>query len=193
MRAALEAVAISYDAWMPDKCPDKEKTMSDSALVDASPEAVMAWWFHPDRSEEFRDRLERSGARDVSVSESIHGDIAVLNVDYRNRRGKSVHQRKERRLTPEGMAPRNGDRFVAESTDILIKETQRGREITRTCAGRIEFIPQSDGSTKVVSIHRHVLSGGTWGERLGNQRGDADLQSRQFAELIDGCRAAVSS
>jgi hypothetical protein len=166
--------------------------MSDSALVDASPQAVMAWWFHPDRREEFRDRLERSGARDVSVSGSGHGDIAVMNAVYQNRRGKSVRQRQERRLTPEGIAPASGDRFVAESTDIMVKETQSGREITRTCAGRIEFIPQSDGSTQVVSIHRHVLTGGTWAERLGNRRGDGALQSRQFAELIDGCRAAVA-
>ncbi len=178
-----------YDAGMPDKA----KTMSDSARVEASPEAIMAWWFHPDRSQEFRDRLERSGASDVSVSDTRYGDIAVLNAAYRNRRGKSVHQRKERRLTPEAMAPLSGDRFVAESTDILVKETQSGRQITRTCAGRIEFIPQSDGSTQVVSVHQHALTGGTWAERLGNRRGDAALQSRQFAELIDGCRAAMSS
>jgi hypothetical protein len=183
------AISISYDAGMPDKA----KTMSDSALVDASPEAVMAWWFHSDRWEEFRDRLERPGARDVSVSGSRHGDIAVLKTAYRNRRDKNVHQRQERRLTPEGMAPPSGDRFVAQSTDILIKETQSGREITRTCAGRIEFIPQSDGSTQVVSVHRHVLTGGTWAERLGTRRGDGALQSRQFAELIDDCHAAVSS
>jgi hypothetical protein len=173
--------------------PNKAKTTSDSARVDASPEAVMVWWFHPDRWEEFRDRLERSGARDVSVSGSKDGDIVVLNTAYRNRLGKSVHQRQERRLTPEGKAFPSGDRFVAESTDILIKETQSGREITRTCAGRIEFIPQSDGSTQVVSVHRHALTGGTWAERLDNRRGGGALQSRQFAELIDGCRAAVSS
>jgi hypothetical protein len=167
--------------------------MSDSGRVDASPKAVMAWWFHPDRREEFRDRLERSGARDVSVSGSRDGDTAVLETAYRNRQGKRVRQRQERRLTPEGLAPPSGDSFVAESTEITIKETQSGREITRTCVGRLEFIPQSDGSTQVVSVHRHALTGGRWAERLGNRRGDGTVQSRQFAELIDGGRAAVSS
>ena len=143
----------------------------------------MAWWFHPDRWEEFRDRLERSGARDLFVSGSRDGDTAVLEVAYTNRQGRSVHQRQERHLTPDGMAPPSGDRFIAESTDIMTKETQSGREITRTCAGRIEFIPQFDGSTQVVSVHRHALTGGTWAERLGNRRGDGALQSRQFAGI----------
>ncbi len=75
----------------------------------------------------------------------------------------------------------------------MTKETQNGREITRTCSGRIEFIPQSDGSTQVVSVHRHALTGGTWTERLINRRGDGALQSRQFEELIDGCRSEMSS
>jgi hypothetical protein len=172
--------------------PAEARIMSDSGRIDASPEAVMAWWFHPDRREEFRERLERSGARDVSVASSREGDTAVLEVAYRNRRGRSVHQRLERLLTPEGMAFPNGDRFVAESREILTKESQSGREITRTCGARIEFVPQSDGSTQVVSLHRHSLKGGTWAERLGNRRGDAAVQSRQFAELIDGCRAGVS-
>jgi hypothetical protein len=129
----------------------------------------------------------------VSVSGSRDGDTAVLEAEYSNRQGRRVHQRQERRLTPEGMAPLSGDRFVSESKDIMIKETQSGRELTLTCAGRIEFIPQTDGSTQVVSVHRHALTGGTWAERFGNRRGDGALQNRQFAELIDGCRAAVTS
>jgi len=123
----------------------------------------------------------------------MENGITVLTTTYVNRRGNRVHHRQERSLTSDGTAPPSGDRFVSESTEVMTKETQSGHEITRTCDGRTEFIPKSDGSTEVVSVHRHALAGGTWAERLGNRKGDRALQGRQFAELIEGCRAAMTS
>ena len=148
----------------------------------------MAWWFHPGRSQEFRGRIERSGARDVSVTASFENGITVLTTSFVNRLGNRVHQRQERSLTSDGTAPPSGDRFIAASIEVMTKETQSGHEITRTCEGRTEFIPRPDGSTEVVSAHRHVLAGGTWAERLGNRRGI----ERFRAALIEGCRAAMT-
>jgi hypothetical protein len=172
--------------------PGKTRTILNSGSVAAAPATVMAWWFHPDRSEDLRDRLNRVGARDVSVDVSQEGDIRVVTTSYVNNRGNKVHSRRERPLTSEGTAPPSGDRFISESIEVLTMETRSGHKLTRTCNGRMAFIPQPDGSTEVVSIHRHALVGGTWAERLGAQKGDGKLQTRQFAEVIESCRAATS-
>jgi hypothetical protein len=188
----MSAVGRPHQARTMSGMPVNPRPIMDSAVVNADAQAVMAWWFHPDRWDDFRNRLERTGAREVSVTGSMEDDVTVVTISFVNPRGRRVHQRRERRLTSDGTAPRKGDRFVVETDEVMTKETQSGRGITRTCEGRTEFIPNADGSTEVVSVHRHALAGGTWAERLGNRRGDRTLQGRHFAELIESCRAATS-
>ncbi len=169
-----------------------DKTIRNTGVVNASPQAVMVWWFHPDRRQEFRDRIERSGGRDVSVVASMEGDLTVTTTTFVNKGGHQVRERQERRLTSEGTAPPNGSRFIAESTEVMTREGPGGHEATRTCQGRMEFVPRPDGSTEVISLHKHVVTGGTFGGRLRYRRVDPAVQSRQFAEMIELCRAALT-
>lgn len=51
-------------------------------------------------------------------------------------------------LTLNGLAARNGDRFVAPTTDSVISKPPSGADVTVTRDTRTEFIPQPGGETQ---------------------------------------------
>lgn len=153
----------------------------------------MAWWFDPDRKNDFRDRIERTGATDFSLTESTTDGVRVRVATWKDRRGWVHHHRTELHLDPHGMPPRSGDRFIASGSDTVSFQHPRGKKFGFTCTGRIEFVPQTSGSTEIVSIHSHATAGGTWFQQRYIRRSDLQNGTRQFdEESIARCRAAVS-
>jgi hypothetical protein len=136
-------------------------SMRLTAVVKAEPELVMAWWFHPDRKDDFRHRIERDGATDVSLTESTADGVRVRTATFRDRRGWTHDHQVETRLTAEGMGTRRGDRFIAPTGDVNNLHSPRGQRITLQCAGGIEFVPQSEGPPRSPSCI--VIP--SWGER----------------------------
>jgi hypothetical protein len=167
-------------------------SLETAATVGASPERVMAWWFSSDRKNDFRDRIERTGAKDFSLTESTQEGVRVRDATWKDRRGWVHHHRTEWHLDPDGKAPRRGDRFIAPGNDAVSFQHPRGRKIVLTCTARIEFVPQTNESTEIVVVHSHNTAGGTWIQQRAIRKSDLKNCTRQFDDAIARCRAAVS-
>lgn len=168
-----------------------EWTYQTAGIVNASPERIMAWWYHPDRRAEFQDRLETAGHLDVSVTESMSDGVRVWIVCFKDRRGWVQHHQIETHLTPDGTATRDGDRFIAPSGDVVNYDTPDGQTLTTTCTGQIEFIPQASGESEISVVHHHKLVGGSWLRRWSMRRSEPRNSDRVFQESIIRCQAAV--
>jgi hypothetical protein len=73
-------------------------SFESAATVDASPESVMAWWFHPDRRDDLRRRIEGAGARDFSLTESTTDGLRVRTMQWTDRGGWETRHEAETRL-----------------------------------------------------------------------------------------------
>jgi hypothetical protein len=124
-----------------------EWSYQTAGMVNASAERVMAWWFHPDRRAEFQDHIEKAGGRDVSVTQSMSDGVRIRIVNFKDRRGWVQRHQVETRLAPDGIPARDGDRFVAPGGDVVSYSPPSGGEITITCIGQVEFIPQVSAVT----------------------------------------------
>ena len=152
----------------------------------------MSWWFHPDRGDDLRKRLEESGNTDVSVTESTTTDgVRVRAARWKGSKGWDHHQRTETTLDPSGMAARSDHIYVAEASDVVSYESPSGQKLTTTCSGRVEFIPLASGQTTIRVVHHHVLVGGSWVERRSHRRAEQLYTERVFRERIARCQAAV--
>jgi hypothetical protein len=152
----------------------------------------MAWWYHPDRREDFRKRIEGTGARDFSLTESTTDGMRVRTAQWKDRRGGEQRHYIETRLGPTGMAARSGDRFIAPGRDVVTYQPPWRRSVTVSCNGRIEFIPRSSGETEIRAFHDHTMTGGLWLQHWCFRKCSPKAQERQFVEQIDRCRAATS-
>jgi hypothetical protein len=66
-----------------------------------------------------------------------------------------------------------------------------GDSITFTCRGHMDFKHLDDGSTEIVAIHEHKLTGGTWFIRRQKKKSNQESEVREFGERIDRCQAAL--
>jgi hypothetical protein len=73
----------------------------------------MAWFFHPDRFDEFKKHIERLATGEYSVNQSTDDGVSVRVASWKNKRGWDYHHHIETKLAVDGMAAREGDRFVA--------------------------------------------------------------------------------
>ena len=151
----------------------------------------MSWWFDPARRNDFRDRIEKTGATEFSLMESTTDDVRVRTITWKDRRGWAHQHQSELRLDPSGLAPRSGDRFIASGHETVSFQHPRGTKLGWSCIARIEFVPQAGGSTHVVVIHSHTTAGGSWFQRRLVRKFDGTRQSDE--EHIVQCRAAVES
>jgi hypothetical protein len=161
-----------------------------SATVNASPESVMAWYFHPDRKDDLRNYFEKTG-RDLTLTESINDGMRVRDLKW-NHRGWEHHQHIETRLFQTGLPERTGDRFVVPGTDVTRHQSPVGQEITVSCNARVEFIPVPSGGTEIRAIHDHTMTGGMWLQQLSLRRSSRKYTERFDTHWIDQCRAATT-
>jgi len=161
-------------------------------MVNASPERVMAWWFHPDRRDEFQTSMEKFDffAGDVSMTESTADGLRIRDIHWKDNRGQDHHHHIETVLTSDEMPARNGDRFVAPFSQTHDYRTPEGRKVTLRCSGRTEFIPQATGDTEIIVVHSHILVGGGWIARLSQHKSELTNTDRQFRDRIARCQAA---
>lgn len=160
-----------------------------SGIVNAGPERVMSWWFDPARGNDFRDRIEKTGATDFSLTASTTDGVRVRTMTWKDRRGWVHHHQTEWHLDPSGLAPRSGDRFIVPASETVSFQFPHGTKIGFSCTARMEFVPQADGSTQVVVIHSHAAAGGSWFQQRFIRRSDRTRQSDE--KTIARCRAAV--
>jgi hypothetical protein len=168
-----------------------EWSYTTSGVVDATPQSVMNWWFHPDRRTDLQKRIEALGTSDVSVTESTTDGLRVRIAHWKGKRGSDHHHHAETTLGIDGLAALDGDRFVAPVSDVVSLLTPSGLKMTRTCSGRIEFVPLTDGAIEVSMVHSHVLVGGGWFQRRSHHRSEQANTERMFRESIARCQAAV--
>jgi hypothetical protein len=164
-----------------------------TATVNAEPERVMAWWFDPDRRGDFRNRLEASGATDISMTESGADGLRARDSHWKDRRGWEHNHHVETKLTPAGTAASDGDRFVAPANDVRSYRSPTGKTREVACSGAIEFVPRAGGDTEINVLHHHtnVVGASTrlvrWVERKLERRNTDQL----FRERVSRCEAAV--
>jgi hypothetical protein len=159
-----------------------------SGIVNANPEAVMAWWFHPDRAEDFLRSAKKIGAIDAALAESIEDEVRVRTYLWKDRRGWTYRHRMETHLAEDGLAVRTGDHFIAPRGDVESYKSPTGAEMTKTCVGRIAFTPLAEGGTKVWVLHNHSLVGGAWLWRIKMERDDRSNTEAAFRDQIDRCQ-----
>lgn len=156
-----------------------------SGTVKANPEAVMAWWFHPDRARDFLSFAEKIGATDTAFAESVEHGVRVQTYLWKDRRGWSYRHRYETHLTQDGVAPRINDHFVATGDGVVAYKSPSGAEMTKTCVERTQFTPLADGATKVTVAHNHSLVGGAWLWRIKMERMDRNNTDAAFRDWIE--------
>jgi hypothetical protein len=167
-------------------------SIEERATVVASPEEVMGWWLHPDRRDDFRDRTEGRGATNFSVTETITDGLRVRTFSWTDRRGWEHQNQIETSLDSNGMAPRRGDRFVADTHDTIDLRGPKGQATHVDCTGRVEFIPLNSGSTEVRMLHNHSLDGGgNWLRRRMIRDADRQHLARVFRQMIEKCQASI--
>jgi hypothetical protein len=164
-----------------------------SGIVNTSPEAVMAWWFHPDRAKDFLAFAEKIGAIDAAFSELIEDGVRVRTYLWKDRRGWSYRHRHETHLSQDGMAPRIDDHFIATGSGVVGYKSPTGAETTMTCFERTAFSPLAAGGTKVRAVHEHSLAGGAWLRRIKMERPDRANTQAAFRDWIDRCSKTEGS
>jgi hypothetical protein len=159
--------------------------------VSASPERVRVWWMHPDRKDDLRDRIQRTGVHGFSQTISTVEGVGVRVTKWRDRR-RWVHEtRVETPLDPDGKPHLNDDGSFPLSQKAILT-APLGYKMTFTCTGKLEFNELDTGSTEVIVIHNHKAVGGTWFNRRNLRRSDEEREPRDFQELIDRCRAELT-
>lgn len=166
-------------------------TIETRGRIDAGIETVMHWWFHPDRADEMRMRIDATGATDVSVAETISGAVRIRVVIWRDANGWEHHHHGTTELDHQGMAARRGDRFIAPCNEVARLRSPFGAETIVRCTARIEFIPVSSDYTDVLVVHHHVTEGGSWFGRRSLRLRDQKNHVGEFSGTLDRCRAAI--
>jgi hypothetical protein len=160
-------------------------------FVNANPDRVLAWWWHPDRRTEFRAAMERSGVVGFSDTVSTEDGVRVGVTKYKDRKGWVHESRTERRLGPDGMPMASEDgSFPLRRTLTYVSPLRY--KLTLTCNGQAEFNPKDDDTTEITFVHHHTVVGGTRPNRENIQRSDQEREARGFQELIDRCQADLS-
>jgi hypothetical protein len=150
----------------------------------------MAWWFHPDRAEDLLRIAAKNGAVGSTYAETIEDGVRVRTYQWKDRRGWTYSHHAETHLTPHGMAAQREGRFVAPVGDVVTYVSSKGKAMTKTCVGRIEFTPLAGGGTKVEAFHSHSLEGGSWLRRMQSEMTDRTQTEEAFREWIDECQKA---
>jgi hypothetical protein len=159
--------------------------------VNASPDAVMEWWYDPERLEERRTRLEETGSNVSLEVEDVDG-IRVTTSHLKDRRGWRQSHRVESHLGPNGRPAQQGDRYIARSRDVARYKPPLGKGVAVSCEGQIEFIPQATGGTEIVVTHRHSVSGGLKNWQRSIAKGEHVNTATQFQETLGQCQAALA-
>lgn len=145
----------------------------------------MARWFHPDRAADFQNAAQRIGAIEAAVSEMTEGAVRIRIAEWSDKRGWKYSHRVETHLAPNGLAPIEGDRFVALRTDVVTYKPPNGQELAKHCVGSVEFTELPSGATKVSARHQHTLSGGGWMTRRRLRKLDTKNTEAVFRDAID--------
>jgi hypothetical protein len=167
-----------------------EYTFSQTGIIDARPEDVIAWWFDPSRRVARLDKLERSAVGDVTVNESTEEGFKIRDLHYMDRRGWTHHHHVVTVLTPEGITERDGDRLFVLFSDDHNLLSAWGKKRRIVCNARFECIPQASGRTEVTLTHKHVGESGGRLERWKRRRCE-HAYDRAFREQFDLCQDAI--
>jgi len=161
-----------------------------AGTVNADAEAVVAWWFHPDRRTEYLDLAKSRGALDLTYTRSREGGVAVGNLRYRTAQGWEFDHRLESNVDGNGLPGYAGDRYVAESRDL---ETARSgnQHFSVRCVATHELVAVGPQETRITATHSHTMTGGRWLWRWNRRRKDYTTHNRFFSNKVDQCKIAL--
>jgi len=153
----------------------------------------MAWWFHPDRRDDFMNALEDIGALDLSVKETVVDGARHRILRWKDERGwEHIHSTPVR--TAQDVPPdRQGDRFNVPASDWTELRHPAGESFTVVCNGRLEFVALDPTGTEIVVVHDHVMRGGKWRRRRNFPQTQQQGTEAAFNLMVERCRSALES
>ena len=167
-----------------------------SGVVNASPESVFGWWFHPDRKADLLGQLESSGALSLTLEDVFSDGVRIRAVRWTEKNGWKHRHDITVAIVPGQMPELIGDRFVIPASEVRTYTPRNGARLatlTSKCEGRIEFIPQhSNGTTEVAVVHNHSMSGFPRRRRLRVGASEQVKTESAFQSQIEYCRQAIS-
>ena len=159
-----------------------------TGIIEANPESVLAWWFAPQRMDEYKSDREAIGALDLSIEGSMIEGVEVRTARWKDDRDwEHIH----RVPIHNGLPERKGDRFVLASTDSTELKHPTGEKMTVKCNGQLEFISLGTRSTEVHIVHNHVLRGGRLRRRWTFPKSQQRTTEVQFKQMMERCRSAL--
>ena len=152
----------------------------------------MAWWFHPDRKDDLRERLGLSHVADVDVVASTDDSGARVRVaTFRDRRGWDHRHRTQWQLDPDHQTLASNGRLTVPSVEQVTFDPPKGPRMNLQCDGRMDFTALQGGSTEIAVIHNHTLTGGRWIWRRNLRRTEQRDVKGTFRKQIEQCEAAL--
>jgi hypothetical protein len=160
-------------------------------VIEASPDFVMAWWFHQDRTEEVRQFMESSVGAEVSLTKVTTDEARTSTFRYRDAKGWDHIQYVEIRLTGVMLPELHGDRYVVPVIDLMTFEHPESKQRSVACSGRIEVRPVVGGHTEVTVVHDHTITGFRVLRRRPFLESTREKTEAAFKATIDRCRIAA--
>jgi len=165
-------------------------TIRTVGSVEASPEQVMTWWWHPDRRADFRDRIQPTAVDEITQTESTEGGVRLRSTRWKDRKGWVHETQVETPVDADGKPLRREDGSFPVSQKATLT-APLGYKVGFTCTGLIQFKERDAGTTEVTVVHNHKAVGGTWFNRRHMRRINEASEPRDFQEWIDRCRTAL--
>jgi hypothetical protein len=167
-------------------------TIRVTAKVRADPHSVVAWFQHPDRTEEALAELVKRGMTDCSIEDSFTDSVRIRDIRCNTPSGSALLTRSESQLGPDGhVGTWSGDRFLLVGHVSIQERTSNGRLKTKEWDETYAYVPSSAGTTEIVRTHHQRLIHPRWDEwllpplteRARNKRLLRDLAARCESDL----------
>lgn len=136
--------------------------------VEADPHTVVAWFQHPDRTEEMLAEMVKLGMTDCSIEDSYTETVRIRDVRCKTPRGSTIHGRTQTELGPDGhVGVWSGDRFVIHAHGFAQGPNASGRQETKDWDETREFVPTGKGTTEIrLRRHEQLMDEPPWYEWL---------------------------
>lgn len=166
--------------------------MRITVKVRADPHTVVAWFQHPDRTEEMLAEMVKRGMTDCSVEESYTDTVRIRDFRCKTPKGSTVHARAQTELGPDGhVGVWSGDRFVTHAHGFNQGPNATGRQETKDWDETREFVPTGEGMTQMcITRHEQLMDDPRWYEWLLPPITERAQLKRRLQDLVLRCEEA---
>jgi hypothetical protein len=138
-----------------------------TAHVCADIRSVVDWYLDPVQKEAVIAEMEELGRTNYSVDDTFTDSVRIRDIRWSTPMGESMYQTIETELGPDGR-PGSwiGERFRVVGHEVNRSTYSATREDVVDCNYTMEFVPDGDNATKIISTHHHLNVDSRWYERL---------------------------